>query len=246
MTKQIVAFDESGNSGANLLDSEQPVFVLSSVHFTDDEAGNLIETNSDEMKFSKLKRSSKGKRKIINILNSELLNDDIVLVSAVHKRFMVITKMVDLLIEPMLYKSGFDLYERGANIAMANMLYFCMPAFIGSEAFEAIQTAFNYFKANAKSVSQGISIKEKDFHLHVQDLTGVGMSDDLALAGFLSLCSGVLEKPVQEQTAILGTITIGGSISSIDNLSDLLQVCMDAGARKVLIPISVASKTSNL
>ncbi|KAF5429395.1 MAG: hypothetical protein C5S46_05180, partial [Candidatus Methanomarinus sp.] len=51
---------------------------------------------------------------------------------------------------------------------------------------------------------------------------------------------------VQEQTAILGTITIGGSISGIDNLSDLLQVCMDVGAKKVLIPISVASKMSTV
>jgi len=114
------------------------------------------------------------------------------------------------------------------------------------KAKEAIQTAFNYFKANAKSVSQGIPIKEKDYHLHVQDLTGVGMSDDLALTAFLSLCSGVLEKSVQEQTAILGTFTIGGSISNIDNLSDLLQVCMDAGAKKVLIPISVAPKMSTV
>lgn len=112
------------------------------------------------------------------------------------------------------------------------------------KAKEAIQTAFNYFKANAKSVSQSISTKEKDYHMHVQDLTGVGMSDDLALAAFISLCSGVLEKPVQEQTAILGTITIGGSVSGIDNLSDILQVCLDAGAKRVLIPISSASKIS--
>ncbi|HJH28206.1 MAG TPA: protease Lon-related BREX system protein BrxL, partial [Methanosarcinaceae archaeon] len=70
------------------------------------------------------------------------------------------------------------------------------------KAKEAIQTAFNYFKANAKSVSQSISTKEKDYHMHVQDLTGVGMSDDLALSAFISLCSGALEKPVQEQTAI--------------------------------------------
>ncbi|MGB8218699.1 MAG: protease Lon-related BREX system protein BrxL [Candidatus Methanoperedens sp.] len=114
------------------------------------------------------------------------------------------------------------------------------------KAKEAIQTAFNYFKANAKSVSQGISTKEKDYHLNVQDLTGVGMSDDLALAAFLSLCSGALEKPIQEQTAILGTITIGGSISNIENLSDLLQVCLDAGAKKVLIPISSASKIATV
>ncbi len=110
------------------------------------------------------------------------------------------------------------------------------------KAKEATKTAFNYFKANAKSVSQSIQTKEKDYHMHVQDLTGVGMSEDLALAAFLSLCSGDLEKPIQEQTAILGTITIGGSVSTIDNLSDLLQVCLDAGAKRVLIPMSAASK----
>jgi len=110
------------------------------------------------------------------------------------------------------------------------------------KAKEATKTAFNYFKANAKSISQSIQTKEKDYHMHVQDLTGVGMSEDLALAAFLSLCSGDLEKPIQEQTAILGTITIGGSISTIDNLSDLLQVCLDAGAKRVLIPMSAASK----
>jgi len=110
------------------------------------------------------------------------------------------------------------------------------------KAKEATKTAFNYFKANAKSISQSIQTKEKDYHMHVQDLTGVGMSEDLALAAFLSLCSGDLEKPIQEQTAILGTITIGGSVSTIDNLSDLLQVCLDAGAKRVLIPMSAASK----
>jgi hypothetical protein len=142
MMKQNVAFDESGNSGANLLDSEQPVFVLASVHVTDDETGKLFEPNSDEMKFSKLKRSFKGRRKILDILNSELLNDDKVLISGFHKPFMVITKMVDLLIEPMLYESGIDIYERGANIAMANMLFLTMPVFIGRDSFESIQAAF--------------------------------------------------------------------------------------------------------
>jgi len=115
-----------------------------------------------------------------------------------------------------------------------------------SKAKEAIHTAFNYFKANAKSVSQSISTKEKDYHLHVQDLMGVGMTDDLALSAFISLCSGALEKPIQEQIAVLGTFTIGGSVSSIDNLSDILQVCLDVGAKKVLIPISSAAKISSV
>lgn len=140
--KQNVAFDESGNSGGNLLDPEQPVFVLASVHVTDDETVKLIEPHSDEIKFSKLKRSYKGRRKILDILNTDMLSDDKVLISGFHKSFMVITKMVDLLIEPMLYESGIDLFERGENIAMANMLFFTMPVFIGRDSFKAIQAAF--------------------------------------------------------------------------------------------------------
>jgi len=115
-----------------------------------------------------------------------------------------------------------------------------------SKAKESIQTAFNYFKANGKSISQRISTKEKDYYLHVQDFYNVGMSEELTMAAFISLCSGALEKSTQEQLAILGNMTIGGSINVIDNLSDYLQVCLDAGAQKVLIPISSASKISTV
>ena len=63
-----------------------------------------------------------------------------------------------------------------------------------SQTKESIKTAFNYFRANAKSISQSISVKEKDYFLHVQDLYGVGMSEELALAAFISLCSGANRK----------------------------------------------------
>ncbi len=72
------------------------------------------------------------------------------------------------------------------------------------------------------------------------------MSEDLALAGFVSLCSGAIDRPVQEQTAILGSMTIGGSVNIIEELSDLLQVCLDAGAKRVLIPIASAGKIATV
>ncbi|WP_135605601.1 protease Lon-related BREX system protein BrxL [Methanococcoides sp. NM1] len=111
-----------------------------------------------------------------------------------------------------------------------------------SKAKESVKTAINYFKANAKSISQSISTKETDYFMSLQDVYGVGISDGLSLAAFISLCSGALERPIQEQTAIIGTMTIGGSILNIDNLSELLQVSLDAGAKKVLIPASATSK----
>lgn len=115
-----------------------------------------------------------------------------------------------------------------------------------SKAKESINTSINFFKANAKIISQSINPKEKDFFLHVQDLKGVGITKDLGLANYISLCSGSLSKPVQEQLVVLGNMTIGGSITPIDNLANLLQVCLEAGAKKVLIPMSSASKISTV
>ncbi|MCB9789992.1 protease Lon-related BREX system protein BrxL [Candidatus Nomurabacteria bacterium] len=109
-----------------------------------------------------------------------------------------------------------------------------------SKAKESVEIAFNYFKANAKSVSGTISTKERDYLLQAQDLQGIGMTSDLALSTFIALTSGAMEKPVLERLAVIGNMTIGGSISKLENLADMLQVAFDAGAKKILIPASSA------
>jgi len=105
---------------------------------------------------------------------------------------------------------------------------------------ENIDTAFNYFKANAKSISWNINTKEKDYFLQVQDLQWVGMSEELALASFVALCSSSLDKSLQPQLVILWNMTIWGTINKLENLADTLQVCSDAGAKKILLPMSSA------
>jgi ATP-dependent Lon protease len=66
------------------------------------------------------------------------------------------------------------------------------------------------------------------------------MSDELTLASFIALCSISLDKALQPQIVILGNMTIGGTISKLENLADTIQVCSDAGATKILLPISSA------
>jgi ATP-dependent Lon protease len=104
------------------------------------------------------------------------------------------------------------------------------------EVKEAIDTAYRYFTANCKSVSAGISTKTKDYLMHASDLQGIGMSYELALAEFIGLCSAALERPVQESLVILGNITVSGTIEKISDFANVLQVCVDAGAKRVLIP----------
>ena len=114
---------------------------------------------------------------------------------------------------------------------------------IGSdrEAKEAVDTAYNYLKANGRSVSASISTLNNNYLMHVQDMNGVGMTKSLTLPSFVALCSAALSKPAVSSLAILGDLSIGGTIMKVEELANTLQVCLDSGAKKVLIPITSAS-----
>ncbi|NLD45639.1 MAG: ATP-dependent Lon protease, partial [Clostridiaceae bacterium] len=104
------------------------------------------------------------------------------------------------------------------------------------EVREAANTAFRYFTSNHKSISASISTKTKDYLMHATDLQGIGMTTELALAEFIGICSAAMEKPALESLAILGNITVSGTISKISDFANAIQVCVDAGAKRVLIP----------
>ena len=104
------------------------------------------------------------------------------------------------------------------------------------DAKESSNTAFNYLKANGNRISGSISTTHKDYIINYQDLQGLGMTGKLALPTLIALCSIALGRPVQSSTAILGEISISGTLIKVDNLADTLQVCLDSGAKKVLLP----------
>ena len=104
------------------------------------------------------------------------------------------------------------------------------------DAKESSNTAFNYLKANGNRISGSISTTQKDYIINYQDLQGIGMTGKLALPTLIALCSIALRRPVQSSTAILGEISISGTLIKADNLADTLQVCLDSGAKKVLLP----------
>lgn len=104
------------------------------------------------------------------------------------------------------------------------------------ESKEASNTAFNYLKANGNRISASISTTTKDYIINYQDLQGIGMTGQLALPTLIALCSIALGKPVLSNLAVLGEISIGGSIMKVTEIADSLQVALDSGAKKVLIP----------
>jgi ATP-dependent Lon protease len=110
------------------------------------------------------------------------------------------------------------------------------------EAREATNIAFNFLKANGNTISGNISTTTKDYIITYQDLQGIGMTKYLGLPTLIALCSVALNKPLLSSTAILGEISIGGTLIKVEELANVLQVCLDSGAKKVLLPITSAAE----
>ncbi len=141
-----VAFDESGNTGADLLNRDQPVFALASTCLTSGQSEALLDLvrthQTGEVKFSRLKRSPAGRMRLLKLVSAPSLTERQIKVSYVHKRFMVLAKMVDLLVEPLAYRDGLDFFKRGMNVAYSNLLYACLPVCWGAELTDQLLSDF--------------------------------------------------------------------------------------------------------
>ena len=110
----------------------------------------------------------------------------------------------------------------------------------GRKSKEAASAAFSYLKANGNRISGAISTTTKDYIISYQDLQGIGMTDRLTLPTLIAICSIALGRPALSSLAVLGEISIAGTILKTDDLANTLQVCLDSGAKKVLLPMTSA------
>lgn len=109
------------------------------------------------------------------------------------------------------------------------------------DARESSNSAFSFLKANSNRISGSISTTMKDYIINYQDLQGIGMTGKLAMPTLIALTSIALSRPVQSSTAVLGEMSISGTLVKVDELANALQVCLDSGAKKVLLPLTSAA-----
>jgi len=145
-----IAFDESGNTGSDLLDKVQPVFVLASVRYSEQEAKELLECFSlqkkNEVKFKNLRNPSYWKD-VDKFLSHPLIQKDRIKIAVVDKQYSIAVHTVDRLIEEVAYRDGFDLYDKGANLGMANLLHYTMKVFTNEILWKQYKVSFmNMFR----------------------------------------------------------------------------------------------------
>lgn len=191
----VIAFDETGNSGQNLLDPEQPVFALASVHLPESRAFELVREvipkGATEAKFSSLRTSKRGRNRILALLREGAFSTSEVKIAIYHKSFMVTTKIVDMLVETWHNRAGIDLHENAGHLALANLLHSVIPVFCGEGAFQEWQRRFVALVRN-KTPEHVDAFFEQTHHLRAAN---IDPEFDSAL-GMLALTRAVVDEGI--------------------------------------------------
>jgi hypothetical protein len=173
-------FDESGNSGDNLLDEGQPSYLLLSHDYTDEEVKLILDpllrvSKAHELHFKTIKKYSSQRKALIECLSNGLIQPERIFFYAAHKRFMIVIHMVDKLVETLLYHHDIDIYKEGLNLSTANILYI-----MGNNAWD--KALFNNMcKQFVKWMGYPDAVHRKAFYDVVKDLgsTLTGQDKDL-------------------------------------------------------------------
>ncbi len=83
----------------------------------------------------------------------------------------------------------------------------------------------------------GQTIDTTDFHVEAIDLLSNHVPCEAGIALVIAIYSAIKKHSVQPALMILGDLGIQGNIKSVRSLAEPLQVGMDNGARRALIPL---------
>src|SRR3984893_4056743 len=102
---------------------------------------------------------------------------------------------------------------------------------------ESINRAFAYLMGQKVKMGVGQQVDTTDFHVEAIDLLSNHVSCEAGIALVVAIYSALKRMPVQAGLVILGDLSIQGNIKPMRSLAEPLQVAMDNGARKALIPL---------
>ncbi|MGA7497919.1 MAG: protease Lon-related BREX system protein BrxL [Isosphaeraceae bacterium] len=102
---------------------------------------------------------------------------------------------------------------------------------------ESINRAFAYLQSQKGKMGIAQAVDTTDFHIEAIDLLANRVPCEAGIALVVAIYSAVKRHSVQPGLMILGDLSIQGNIKAVKSLSEPLQVGMDNGARRALIPL---------
>ena len=112
-----------------------------------------------------------------------------------------------------------------------------MAGGVGGKMKESVLRAFSYLQAQKTPFGVARDLDTSDLHVEVIDLLGNHVEAEIGVAFFVAAYSILRKASAQAGLLVLGDMSVQGNIKPVRSLTEPLQVAMDNGARKVLVPI---------
>ncbi|WP_306222340.1 protease Lon-related BREX system protein BrxL [Bosea beijingensis] len=102
---------------------------------------------------------------------------------------------------------------------------------------ESVNRAFSYLMTKKGEFGLAREVDGADFHVEVIDLIGNRVDAELGVAFFVACISALKKVPVTAAMLVMGDLSLQGNIKGVRSLVEPLQVAMDNGGKRALIPI---------
>ena len=127
-TTTTIHIDESGYTGSDLLNPDQRFFAVASTDLSHGEAGRILSSSfagftGNEFKATRVFKGKSYQRGIIRMVEHIANNEARFFAYVIDKRFCVLTKLVDFLIEPIFRSQGYDFYANSFAPKYVNLLH---------------------------------------------------------------------------------------------------------------------------
>lgn len=103
---------------------------------------------------------------------------------------------------------------------------------------ESVRIAEQNLYGRARDLVGERNPREHEFAVQLRSFDASKSGADLGIAALVALCSALLARPLKGGLAVIGGLNLGGSVETVHNPIDVVELAMEKGAATVLMPVA--------
>jgi ATP-dependent Lon protease len=111
---------------------------------------------------------------------------------------------------------------------------------------ESLNRAFSYLQSVNERLGLAQVLAQRDMYAEAVDLSGSRIECLCGVAFFVAMISTIQNRRIQAGTVVLGDLTIQGNIRGLASIVEPLQLSLESGALRVLVPLSNKAQFAGL
>ncbi len=111
---------------------------------------------------------------------------------------------------------------------------------------ESLSRAYAYLQTMKDKLGLTAQLAQKDIQAEAVDLSGGRVDCACGVAFYVAMMSAIYNRRILAGTVVLGDLTVQGNIKGINSVMEPLQVTMENGAQRALLPLANKNQVAGL